>query len=248
VPKTLATVVALVLITIVVSRGHAATTEQCGDADLNGARTVTDGVLVLRTAADLTGGCTLESSCDVDGNLAVTVTDGVAALRLAAGLPFELRCPHTVRDFSDFRVFTFNHRLSFGYCPRIGAPSRVILAENDAGDVVLNATVIVEGTPGDPACIEDATPVPAAACVKEEERPARVLTDDEVTRVRNAFTAIVNEQQRNPDCGRVAIEPCLIDELNWDGFVLTDFECGAPRLPPDQGAALVALFDTLVSP
>ncbi|MEO7437338.1 MAG: hypothetical protein ABI080_17815, partial [Candidatus Binatia bacterium] len=223
----------------------AATPQQCGDADLSGARTVTDGVLVLRTAADLAGGCSVASRCDVDGNGSVTVTDGVAALRLAAGLPVEIQCPNTVVDRSRFTLFDFSHRFAFGNCPRIGAPSRFILAESDQG-LVLNATLIVEGTAGDPDCLPDTTPVPFAACVKTMPLPSRVLTAEEEARVRAGFAAVALELERNPDCGRVTIEPCLIEDFNWDGFEVTDFACGEPRLAPDQAAALDALLASLL--
>ncbi len=64
----------------------------CGDADGDGAVTVTDGVLTLRAAAALSSPCTA-AQCDVDGSGAVTVTDGVNVLRAAAGLPFASNCP-----------------------------------------------------------------------------------------------------------------------------------------------------------
>ena len=64
----------------------------CGDADLSGAVTVTDGVQVLRAAADLSSSCT-PARCDVDGSGAISVTDGVNVLRAAADLPFTANCP-----------------------------------------------------------------------------------------------------------------------------------------------------------
>ncbi len=64
----------------------------CGDADLSGAITVTDGVQTLRAAAELSSSCT-PARCDVDGSGAVTVSDGVNVLRGAAGLPFASNCP-----------------------------------------------------------------------------------------------------------------------------------------------------------
>ena len=57
----------------------------CGDANGDGAVGVTDGVLVLRTAAGLTSPCML-ATCDVDASGAVSVSDGVNVLRRAAGL------------------------------------------------------------------------------------------------------------------------------------------------------------------
>lgn len=218
---------------------------QCGDADASGAATVTDGVLVLRTAAGLTGGCTLVSRCDVDGSGGITVTDGVAALRLAAGLPVETACVSQVVDVSEFALFDFSHFLSFGYCPRIGAPTRLILFD-DGGALVRNATILVEGDVGDPDCLPDVMPVPQAACVKTMQLPQRTLTADESARVREALTAIRLEPQRNPDCGKIPIEPCLIQRYTWDAFAVTDFACGVPHLPPDQAASLDALIQSLL--
>ncbi|MEO6028218.1 MAG: hypothetical protein ABIR79_15245 [Candidatus Binatia bacterium] len=64
----------------------------CGDADLSGAITVTDGVQTLRAAAELSSSCTA-ARCDVDGNGPITVSDGVNVLRAAADLPITSNCP-----------------------------------------------------------------------------------------------------------------------------------------------------------
>jgi hypothetical protein len=69
----------------------------CGDADGNGAVTVTDGVQVLAGAAELGGDCASSAAaCDVDGDGRVTVTDGVAVLRTASDLPATSRCASPV--------------------------------------------------------------------------------------------------------------------------------------------------------
>lgn len=66
----------------------------CGDADGSGTVTVTDGVQVLRAAAELSSECTQrKNSCDVDGNGTVTVSDGVNVLRKAAELSIVENCP-----------------------------------------------------------------------------------------------------------------------------------------------------------
>jgi hypothetical protein len=67
-------------------------TPVCGDADGNGELSVSDGVQVLRAAAELSSSCT-EARCDVDGNGAISVSDGVNVLRGAAGLSFTAACP-----------------------------------------------------------------------------------------------------------------------------------------------------------
>jgi cysteine-rich repeat protein len=65
--------------------------DACGDADGDGAMSVTDGVQILRAAAGLSSVCTV-ARCDVDGNGSMSVTDAVNVLRGAAGLPFTGTC------------------------------------------------------------------------------------------------------------------------------------------------------------
>jgi len=237
--------VVLALVASVPATARAATPEQCGDADASGSRTVTDGVLVLRTSAELTGGCAVASRCDVDGNGRVTVTDGVAALRLAAGLDAPLACRNAVVDDSHFTIFTFKRSSAFGFCPALGSFSALVLSDTGGMLELTGAKVIVAGSPGDPDCDPEIMPVPAVACAKEIALPDRVLTADEAARVRAAFTAVEREQQRHPDCARVTFDPCLIDEFSWDTSTITDFECGEPRLVHAESARLIAVLDTL---
>jgi hypothetical protein len=223
----------------------ATTAEQCGDADLSGSRTVTDGVLILRTAAELSSGCTVASRCDVDGNGQITVTDGVAALRLAAELPTTTDCRDVVDDHFPFTLFVFDRRSAFGFCPPLDSVSHVVLSSGADG-ITRSAKVFRAGTPGDPNCLtEEIMPVPDAECVLEVTLPDRLLTADEVTRVDAAFSAVTREQQRHPDCSRITFDPCLVDEFTWDGSTITDFVCGEPRLLPDESAELIAVLDSL---
>ena len=69
-----------------------ASAQVCGDADGSGSVTVTDGVQVLRAAADLPSAC-LVDFCDVDASGVIGVSDGVQTLRAAAALPADLHCP-----------------------------------------------------------------------------------------------------------------------------------------------------------
>lgn len=232
----------LLLLCCLATSAYATTAEQCGDANLDGAKNVTDGVLTLRTAAELVGGCTVVSRCDIDGDATVSVTDGVQALRIAAGLPVNLACRHVTTDRSDFNVFTFDRRSAFGYCPPLDSVSNFVLIEQQNGDVLRQAKVFVAGQQGDPDCIPEITD----SCVREITLPDRTLTTDEVAQVRGTFASIVREAQQHPDCKRgVSGDPCLINEYRWDLFAITDFQCGEPRLLPDQNAALTDLFDSL---
>jgi hypothetical protein len=63
----------------------------CGDVDDSKTVTVTDGVQVLRAAAELSSDCTLPV-CDADVNGEIGVTDGVIVLRKAAGLTITDDC------------------------------------------------------------------------------------------------------------------------------------------------------------
>ncbi len=84
---------AIVVLGVVVLSGtggaHAAS---CGDANRTGSVTVTDGVLILRMAAQLSGTvCPLER-CDMNLDDEISVTDGVLALRVAAGIQTNVAC------------------------------------------------------------------------------------------------------------------------------------------------------------
>jgi hypothetical protein len=63
----------------------------CGDANRTGSVTVTDGVLVLRAAAQLPSTCPRER-CDMNVDGGISVTDGVLALRVAAGVETSVAC------------------------------------------------------------------------------------------------------------------------------------------------------------
>lgn len=63
----------------------------CGDVDDSKTVTVTDGVQVLRAAAELESECTPEI-CDADVSGTIGVSDGVIVLRKAAGLDITENC------------------------------------------------------------------------------------------------------------------------------------------------------------
>ncbi len=77
---------------LLVAAAPGAAADRCGDADGNGAVTVSDGVQTLRAAAALASSCT-PARCDLDGGGTVTVSDGVNVLRSAAELSVVLACP-----------------------------------------------------------------------------------------------------------------------------------------------------------
>lgn len=84
--------VALLALALVLAAPSAARAQVvCGDADADGLVTDTDGVLVLRQAANLPSPCKL-IRCDADGDDRITDADAVLVLRKAVGLPAAERC------------------------------------------------------------------------------------------------------------------------------------------------------------
>src|SRR5262249_52339779 len=108
--------VVVVALLILATRTYAAG-ESCGDTDASGAVTVTDGVNVLRAAADLSSPCTLER-CDINADGSITVSDGVNVLRAAADLPATLACgvidPAVAALVSDVFPFVGDSQLLIG--------------------------------------------------------------------------------------------------------------------------------------
>lgn len=94
--------IVIVLATVIVlaaATAPSASAQTCGDANGDGAVTVTDGVQALRAAAGLSSIC--DEGCDVDGSGSVTVTDGVNILRGAAGLSFAAACDFTGQEANE---------------------------------------------------------------------------------------------------------------------------------------------------
>jgi hypothetical protein len=82
---------------MVLASAAAADAATCGDANRTGSVTVTDGVLVLRAAAQLPSTCPRER-CDMNVDGGISVTDGVLALRVAAGITTEVACSASQAD------------------------------------------------------------------------------------------------------------------------------------------------------
>src|ERR1051325_1128884 len=86
------------LLIALLGTSNAATAGSCGDANRTGTVTVTDGVLILRAAAQLPGTICPRERCDMNLDNALTVTDGVLALRVAAGIQTSTSCSSAQAD------------------------------------------------------------------------------------------------------------------------------------------------------
>jgi hypothetical protein len=203
----------------------------CADADGDGLLTVTDGVVTLRAAAGLPSPCDL-FRCDLDGSGEVTVTDGVGMLGRVAGLHIGFgdfyRCPvpTALHDASDFSRFRFSRQPAFGFCAPLDSVLGVEIERQPDGTFLLHATMAAERPLGDPDCID---PIffggGEGTCIAPVAVPDRPLTADELARLRAVFAAIETYEAPLPICEVVAIDPCVINQLDWDDFGATDFEC-----------------------
>jgi hypothetical protein len=112
---------------LLVAMSVTAEAQVCGDADGNDKVTVTDGVQVLRKAADLSSSCGA-TLCDVDGNGKVTVTDGVQVLRKAADLPITGTCSGVTGQLEALLGPTLPTLSIFGPLTKLGSSAQAKMA------------------------------------------------------------------------------------------------------------------------
>jgi hypothetical protein len=104
----------------------------CADTDGNGNVTVTDGVLILRAAAELPSTAP-EGLSDLNLDGQITVTDGVLALRAAAELPPTLTCPADQARLAQGRT-TGILEIGIAAVPAANATAAIAQVGNDCPD------------------------------------------------------------------------------------------------------------------
>jgi hypothetical protein len=229
--------------------GAALAIDACADADGDGVTTVTDGVQALRAAAGLESTCT-PFRCDVDGSGEVTVTDGVGVLARAADLRlyqfYDCPVPSTLHDFSDFTGFHLTRDPAFGYCPELGSVLDVELAPRSDGTYVARFSRPEVRPLDDPNCLGFYYFGDGTTCIVSVPQPERVLTADEMARVRAASAIVEVHEARIPVCAIVVFDPCVINDVAWDDFTVQDQQCGAPWIDFADVDALTAALDAIL--
>lgn len=233
------TIVAVALTVLVALSGSATAAAvdlpgsgQCiGDCNHDGRVTIDELILGVRIAL----GNAAADACDVGGQ-------GFGINGLVTSVLNSLSGCTSLQDRSDFLRFTYSLNPAFGYCPAIGA---VHDAEIDRrGDMYgLRRSIIAIGTPG----IDDCLPgtVIGPPCLIARPDPCRILTDDEIHRVRNAFAAITIWTAADSFCLFGVEDPCRIVAAQWDDLQSTDALCSATRLDSDQSERITALLASL---
>ena len=226
-------------------------TDACADANGDGAVTVSDGVQVLRAAADLSSSCTL-FSCDVDGSGSVGLTDGVNVLERAAGFSlgtaYGCPVPSTQHDFSTFARFELSVLGFFPFCAPTGSVFHVVIRRETDDVFDLELSVLTIRPVGDAACVDALGQADDGGCFAVVSQPDRVLSADEVVRVRAAFAAISINEARDPECGAAGapIKSCQSDVLHWDDTEVSTYRCSERWLSLQTSVNLTVLLDTLI--
>jgi hypothetical protein len=145
-----------------------------------------------------------------------------------------------LKDFSEFVRFDSTLEPGLGFCPEMYKVFRASILREETG-YRLEMSVLYEGVPGQPECIE----VVSGACAVELPLPPRMLTAEEEVEVRNLFSAVPIFEAPHTICLCLAIDPCVIPAFEWDGFRARGFECSAPRLPANATANIKSLLEGL---
>jgi len=146
-----------------------------------------------------------------------------------------------VTDLSVFRQFSFSRGPALGFCPPLDAVYSASIVVNPGGLLELSMSILREGLVDQDVCVGNLV-VPCATATQME---ARTLTAAEAASVVAAFSQVAVDDNWDPVCDEMAIDPCIINQFSWDVFFATDFECSVPRLPPEQARTLISLLEGL---
>ena len=221
--------------------------DECADPTGDGVVTVSDGVNVLRAAAELSSLCT-PFSCDTNQSGTITVTDGVRTLAHAAGLATVTGCPVPSRidDFSGFASFHLSRQSALGFCPPVGSVYAVAIERRSADTYRVRLSVTEERPAGDPDCLPFTAQPSEGRCLAAIARPERTMSADELQALRAAFTSVEVLERRDPFCAHGAIDPCIIHVFEWDDALIQSYPCTAPRLTTEEVSRLTAALDALI--
>jgi len=200
--------------------------------------------------------------CNTDQH--VTIDELIRSVRIALGELPESACAvggpgigingHTIavlntldgcfalRDFSGFDEFTFALEPALGFCPMIGDVYSASLRAS-AGGYVLSRTMVERGTRGVDECLDRY--VGGVDCAVAREELPRTLSDAELERVREGFSAVRVWTAPDPFCIHGVADPCVVTEATWDQTATTDFLHGYSRLDDATAAQIMDLLKSL---
>jgi hypothetical protein len=223
-------------------------THPCGDANGDGLFGLGDGVEALRAVAELPTACT-PFRCDVNGDGRVTAADGAGILQRVAfpsGFqPHLHRCPvpMTRRDLSGFTRFTLERRWGLGFCPPLESVFRVAIALQPDDTYELRLATVREDPTGTGQCMG---PFGELQCLVEVPQPDRVLTDEELGRLREVSATVEVHDYSDPRCATVSDDYCVRTSYVWDDFAAAGDACGGRSLAGATESRLTEVLDSFI--
>jgi len=148
----------------------------------------------------------------------------------------------TLRDFSDFTLFTMQQEHYFGFCTLLGDIYSAAIRATDSGWVV-EQLVVENGNAEVDECLEDFREGPE--CLVARPQPCRMLTAAERQRVGAAFEQVQIWTGPDAFCIHGVADPCLVTAMKWDDFVTSDFIHGSARLDGAEVPRIVELIRSL---
>jgi hypothetical protein len=188
-------------------------------------------------ASDAAYGCI--GDCDRDG--AVTVDELLRGVRVALALAPQSTCPNggrgifieglvrsvrnalagctTIRDFSAFHTFSYQlDPHAGGFCPDLGRLGSLALTPHADG-LMLSATRIAPAAPLSAQCDGHTSD---EACYMRRREPCRLLTVEEIQRVRDGFANVTTFGEADAQCLHGVSDPCSRAVFTWDGRSFDD--------------------------
>jgi hypothetical protein len=145
------------------------------------------------------------------------------------------------RNFSSFTSFSFSRSGDLDFCPPPDQVFRATITKRVSGEYEFSYSMLAPSPAGQDDCV---SPRSETECWVEDPAPTRALTNDEVQRVVDAFTA-VPVAGPHEGCPFVGGDSCLINSFEWDAETLRDAPCDDLRIPEETALALAALLDQL---
>lgn len=164
---------------------------------------------------------------------------------LGCWIPSACDPPIDERDYSEFQEFEYVQNPALGFCAEFDKVFSARIQKEAGGQYLLEMSVLREGTVGVDNCLPGFISPKPVTCAVPVAEPPRRLSEEEVRRMRAAFSPVEVIPSRDPICRCVAIDPCVISEFRWDEDRVSAFQCSEPRMDFSEGQRIQAFLETL---
>ena len=148
-------------------------------------------------------------------------------------------------DYAGFTSYAFSQGNGLGYCPDSSMAFAASIERRGADAFEFGARVLRPAPTSDGDC--PSRIYADEGCMTVEALQPRRLSDAEVARVKAVFSALEILPEPDAQCEVLGIDPCRIDQHEWDGTAHGDYVCSANRIPPEQSERLLDLLSDLLA-